>query len=559
MNLDIGVNILNKFYKYLGVVIGILLWINSEQAFAVTLPPNGDPGVQLKKNQENELKQQMEDNIEKQRKDLKDNIKDSQEKDKDADINKEIKFKLNKVFIDKSAVLTAEEIEQITSKYEGKEILIKDLYKIVSEINDLYEKKGFIVCRAILPEQVIKKGVVKILLIEGRNGQIFIQGNNSTRADYIKNRIGIKAGEILSTTTLDHDLVWFNGTNDVQLKVELKAGEKSGTTDYYITAYEPLAVQTSIFTDNAGSESTGEWRQGLVYSNASLTGNRDYFSITTMRSKGSQSGALSYSTPINKSGTKVGVSYSGNSIEIIEGNLANMEVKGHSDAWGLSLVQPTIVKQNLRQELSLEMQKQHSQTDIMGINWVNDNVRDYTLALSQTSYQKNSAFYQRHGYTIGKYNSEMSHEEKNYSRYNFNSIYQYAFDKIHMFNFKLNMQLSGNNYLPSAEQFYLGGMYSVRGYKENFLGADSGFSANFEYTIANENKGQAILFIDGGGVFGDNAFKDHSAISWGVGYRANITSEINSVMTVGFPLKRDYAGQEIDKVRINCFISGVFK
>lgn len=55
------------------------------------------------------------------------------------------------------------------------------------------------------------------------------------------------------------------------------------------------------------------------------------------------------------------------------------------------------------------------------------------------------------------------------------------------------------------------------------------------------------MFIDGGGVFGDNAFKDHSAISWGVGYRANITSEINSVMTVGFPLE-DYAGLEIDKV-----------
>ena len=83
-------------------------------------------------------------------------------KGENADINKSIKFRLNKIEIDKSEVLTEKEISEIINKYEGKEILIKDLYKIVSEINSLYEEKGFIVCKAILPEQTIKKGIVKI-------------------------------------------------------------------------------------------------------------------------------------------------------------------------------------------------------------------------------------------------------------------------------------------------------------------------------------------------------------------------------------------------------------
>lgn len=550
---------MNKIYSCIGMAIALLIIFGSENSFAATLPTGSDPGVQLKKNQENELKQKMEENIEKERKDLKDNIKDNQDKGENADINKSIKFRLNKIEIDKSEVLTEKEISEIINKYEGKEILIKDLYKIVSEINSLYEEKGFIVCKAILPEQTIKKGIVKIILIEGRNGQIFIQGNQSTKENYIKNRLGIKYGEISPISKLDKALVWFNGSNDVQLKVELKAGSEKGTTDYYITAYEPIRQQTTFFVDNAGSESTGEWREGIVYNNASLTGNRDALSITTMRSKGSKSGAINYSVPISKHGLKLGTSYSANSIEIIDGSLSNMDVRGHSDAWGVYLNQPTIVKQNIKQEVSLEMQKQHSQTDIMGMHWVNDNVKDYTMAMTQTSYSKNSALYQRHGYTVGKYDSEISHETKDYGRYTFNGMYQYAFDKIHMLNFKLNGQIGANNYLPSAEQFYIGGMYSVRGYKENFLGADSGFSANIEYNIANGNKGQTILFMDGGGVFGDNAFKDHTAISLGVGYRANISKDINSVVTIGFPLKRDYAGQEIDRVRLNCFVSGSFK
>ena len=559
INIDNGVNVLNKFYSYIGTVLALLMIFSSENSFAASLPAGSDPGVQLKKNQENELKQKMEDNIEKERKDLKDNIKDNQDKGENADINKAIKFRLNKIEIDKSEVLTEKELSTIISNYEGKEILINDLYKIVSEINSLYEKKGFIVCKAILPEQTIKKGIVKIILIEGRNGQVFIQGNQSTREDYIKNRLGIKHGEVSPISKLDKALVWFNGSNDVQLKVELKAGSERGTTDYYITAYEPVRQQTTTFFDNAGSESTGEWREGIVYNNASVTGNRDALSITTMRSKGSKSGAINYSMPINNIGTKFGASYSANSIEIIDGALANMDVRGHSEAWGFYLNQPTIVKQNLRQEVSFEMQKQNSKTDILGMHWVNDNIKDYTVALTQTSYQSKSALYQRHGYTIGNYGSEISHEQKDYGRYSFNGIYQYAFDKIHMLNFKLNGQIGANHYLPSAEQFYIGGMYSVRGYKENFLGADSGFSANLEYNIANGDKGQTILFMDGGGVFGDNAFKDHTAISLGVGYRANISKDVNSIVTIGFPLKRDYAGQEVDKVRINCFISGSFK
>ena len=37
---------------------------------------------------------------------------------------------------------------------------------------------------------------------------------------------------------------------------------------------------------------------------------------------------------------------------------------------------------------------------------------------------------------------------------------------------RLDGQLSSTQYLPTAEQFYIGGMYSVRGYEESYLGGD---------------------------------------------------------------------------------------
>ena len=118
INIDNGVNVLNKFYSYIGTVLALLMIFSSENSFAATLPTGSDPGVQLKKNQENELKQKMEENIKKERKDLKDNIKDNQDKGENADINKAIKFRLNKIEIDKSEVLTEKELNTIISNYE---------------------------------------------------------------------------------------------------------------------------------------------------------------------------------------------------------------------------------------------------------------------------------------------------------------------------------------------------------------------------------------------------------------------------------------------------------
>ena len=63
--------------------------------------------------------------------------------------------------------------------------------------------------------------------------------------------------------TLNKDLLIFNATNDVQLRLVMQPGKAPGTTDYVIEAYEPKKQNWTVFTDNAGSYSTGEWRGGL--------------------------------------------------------------------------------------------------------------------------------------------------------------------------------------------------------------------------------------------------------------------------------------------------------
>lgn len=63
------------------------------------------------------------------------------------------------------------------------------LYKIVEDINALYQSKGYITCKAYLAPQRISGGKVVISLVEGVNGTVEVMGNRYTDKDYVLKRI----------------------------------------------------------------------------------------------------------------------------------------------------------------------------------------------------------------------------------------------------------------------------------------------------------------------------------------------------------------------------------
>lgn len=512
------------------------------------LPNNQNPGVLLNKERDEIREYRVKRDIQEQ-KDKEDQVvEDKREEEKAPDESKAIKFNLEKIEINDSEVITKEELTAITSKYEGKEITISVLYDIVNEINALYSDKGYLVCRAFLPEQAIENGIVKIVLIEGKTGSLFIEGNKTTRSGYIKDRLPLTEGKVANTQELNRALVWFNGTNSIQLQTEIQAGTEPGTTDYYITAYEPKRDVFTVFADNAGSKSSGEWRGGFGYSNRSLTGNRDELSITGMFSEGSTSGAISYYTPISKKGTKFGFSYSANDVKIKHGDLKDWDVEGDSYSFTVSVNQPLIVSSKKQVETFFEWTKQRSETDIMGFDWVDDSIYNYTLGLSATHFGSKSIIYHRHSVGMGRW-TDIYSDKKDYWKYNLFGMYQKEFGNKNTLTCKVNAQFTPDDFLPSADQFYIGGVYSVRGYRENYLGADGGVSVNLEYGVPVSTIGQAFVFMDYGAVFGDNAFDDDTLSSIGLGFKWNFTRQSSATLTLGFPFKTDYNGENIDSMR----------
>lgn len=555
-----------KNSKLCKIISGILLAgfavMPSAYAYDVNNPPpqygTNDPGVQLNRMREYMERQRVAQQIAEDRA-KEDSKVEGQATGQEEAPESAVKFVLNDIKIDGSEVLTKEEISGITSPYSGQEVTLQNLYDIVNALNDLYQQKGYLTCRAYLPPQTIKNGVVEIKIIEGKTGNVHIAGNETTREDYIAGRIGLERGSISNINDLNDDLLLFNATNDVQLRITMHAGEEPGTTDYVIAAYEPQKNYINVYVDNAGSESSGEWREGLFWTDRSLTGRRDMLTMSGMRSDGTKSFSAMYSVPVGRSGTKLGLSYSTNSVHITDGELEDLDIKGHSNAYGVSLIQPLVVTENLRTEATLDYGYQNSQTDFLGIHWVDDTVKSYTAGFSMTNYGASSLIYQKHNFRIGD-SENIANEEDNFTKYFFNGFWQKAYQGGQMLSARLDAQWSGDDYLTSAEQFYIGGMYSVRGYEESYLGGDSGYSASIEYSVPLDKARttSAYCFFDYGAVYGDSAFDDHVLAGTGIGIKSTIDRKIYTNLTLGVPLMRDINGEEVSKTRIHFMVNGQF-
>ena len=478
-----------------------------------------------------------------------------------------ITFELKKIVTDASAVLTDAELDAIIKPYEGKQVQLNDIYAIVDKINALYNDKGYVTCRAFLPPQTITDGTVKLLLVEGRTGSTIVNNNKYTKTKYITNRMHLAKGEIANIKQLNKDLLLFNATNSTQLRIMMKAGTEPGTTDYEITAYEPMRDTWTIFEDNAGSDTSGEYRTGLFFNTKSLSGHCDALSLGTVISEGTKAANVMYSRSLGRSGTKMNLVYSTNAVEVVKGDYEDM-IKGHANSYAIGFTQPIVVNETTRTELSLDYNRQNSKTDFMPagtrFNIVDDSVQDFSLGFAITNYGASHVFYQKHSYVRGYSESapDMSAQNsQNFGFYKFNAMYQKLYKAGQMWSLRADAQWSGSEGMVSSRQFYMGGMYSVRGYKENYLGGDSGFTFSAEYAVPVINKNtSAFTFFDYGHVYGNGQSDDqHNVLSSvGLGIRSTINQYCSASLILGIPLQREFSAEKVSKTRLHFIVNGQF-
>jgi hemolysin activation/secretion protein len=194
-----------------------------------------------------------------------------------------------------STVLSAQEIVKVLESYTLRPISFAELLEAQKAITQLYIDNGYITSGAFIPPQAIRRGVVRIEVIEGEVESIEITGLERLNPDYIRSRLAI---------ALKAPLI-------ANLSAELAAGSRPGVSLLKVQLREADAISVQLSLDNQRSPSVGTDRRQVQFAHNNLLGFGDRFLASYINTDGSNSlNELSYTIPVNAFNGTIGGRFS---------------------------------------------------------------------------------------------------------------------------------------------------------------------------------------------------------------------------------------------------------
>jgi hemolysin activation/secretion protein len=469
----------------------------------VQIPPGADPGVIQKREQEREQRQRLEA-LQKERIDQP--VSPPMPMSAPSASNDSVPFMVHEIqFTSASEILTADELNLLAVQYLGRKVTLNQLNELLNRINELYRSKGVVTAQASLPPQDVTDGQIRIRLIEGRVGKVLIDGNASTSETYVTDRISLKQGMLVDLPSLESDLIRFNRSNDAQLRANMKPGSALGETDIGLMLVEPNVQDLRIFADSAGSSATGLARVGVSYMRRSLTGKRDDIVLSLVRSEGNTGLSMTYSMPVNRAGTRLNVGYFNDTIKIVSGPIADLNVTGRATAWSLSARHPLVTTTTMQLDGLATWKLRRTTNLIDGEPLTSSELNSGSIGLEAQVLDTN-------GYWTGSAEVASGSNKADGSDARSFTVLRGSLRRTHnltadwSLNGVVNWQYAQMTLLPPSEQIQLGGEGSVRGFEPGVFSGDRGWVANLElhrqiHLASNPDWRTAVMaFVDHGQV-----------------------------------------------------------
>lgn len=138
----------------------------------------------------------------------------------------------------------------------GQCVRLKEIVALLTLLNKSYQDKGLITTRVYTPEQDLKSGVLKIVVIAGRIGKYeFSDGRAADRRIWAA--FPQDKGEVLNLRSLEQGLENFNSLKSQEGKFQLFPGEKVGDSIVRILEKKTKPWHLVASVDNSGFKTTG--------------------------------------------------------------------------------------------------------------------------------------------------------------------------------------------------------------------------------------------------------------------------------------------------------------
>lgn len=440
---------------------------------------------------------------------------------------------VEEIRVSPSEILSDGEIAVVIQPYQRRYLTIDDLTEVLELLNQLYLEKGIVTARAILPPQTVEEGVVLISLVEGRVGDVIVEGNRYTQSDFIVERMSLQPGDLLDVAQLESDLLFFNAVYDVQLVASLESGEAFGTTNYIVEVMEPKRWSTEIAYANTGREDAGANQLSLMVVNRGLFGRSDPITVTLMGGEGSAAGSVAYAMPLGRAGGKLNLSFQQNRMKVVMGELADMDVVSESTGGGVGWRHPLATQPGVNVFFTADHRWLRTGTSILGAKLADQAQRGMTYGLHMELADSERTLEIRQEVTTGVYVTQVGEDQ--YAKYTGSYARRWRWKERYPLSFRFNWQLAGVGILPASEHFTLGGQGTVRGFPPGISSGENGYSMSLEIRRPFSHALEGFAFVEHG-----YAFPDSGGIggltSVGVGADFMLSSSLSGSLVYGVPL-----------------------
>ena len=247
--------------------------------------------------------------------------------------------------LDTNDLLPQQIVDDIEAKMIGQEISLGSIKAVIEAVNEAFKEQEYELSRALLPEQIITDGRLKLQLVQTTIGQIKIEDRDRMDERFVFNHLALNEGDYISLAELERSIRLYNAGNKSKLTTELAPGENFGETDIFVQVNEPEAIELPSFSVNNYANEVSDWRNNsatVLFNN--LLGKDDETTVTYSDSGGSNSYSVLLSMPLSYTGTNFSASYAASQTKTVSGNPDTVGYRGTSNSFSLALSHPIVFK-----------------------------------------------------------------------------------------------------------------------------------------------------------------------------------------------------------------------
>lgn len=273
---------------------------------------------------------------------------------------RQFRFEGNRVFTDA-------ELGEIAAPYQGRAITSNELHALRHQLTLHYIKAGYLNSGCVIPDQRVENGVITLRLVEGRLTELELSGNSGLPDHYYTDRLAL-AGDPLHVGRLQERLVLLRDSELVdRVNAALVPGARPGEARLEVQVQEARPWGFEVGVNNSRPPSVGSLRGEVAGWHRNLTGHADSLQLRLGLTEGLEDGELRYAIPLNRYDTTLELAYIRSDSAIVEPPFELLEIESELDTWQLTLRHPFI--HTPRENLSLMVRGEHkrNRTWLLGV------------------------------------------------------------------------------------------------------------------------------------------------------------------------------------------------